>query len=177
MGFSKFGKLLEGKEGAVSMQLTFSMIDPNTMSIMTAFRKGTEILGVPLVIAGTFEEINKEFFATVSGYQAKIEGFQTNMEALDAELKAKEAEAKQKIADKSKKTASGPAKSASKAVVAPAKVVEPDKGTEPVGVQRDLFSTLSTKADVGIASEAEVKGGENTEGFTEAVETEEELEA
>ena len=68
MGFSKFGKLLEGKGEGASMQLTFSMIDTNTMSIMAAFRKGTQILGVPLVIAGTFEEINKEFFATVSGY-------------------------------------------------------------------------------------------------------------
>lgn len=175
MGFSKFGKLLEGKEGAVSIQLTFSMIDPTTMSIMTAFRKGTEIIGVPLVIAGTFEEINKEFFSTVAGYQAKIDGFQTNMEALDAELKAKEAEAKQKIADKSKKTASAPVKAGSKAVAAPAKVVEPDKGTEPVGVQRGLFETLSTKADAGIAAEAD--GDNNTGGFTESVETEEELEA
>lgn len=174
MGFSKFGKLLEGKGEGASMQLTFSMIDQNTMSIMAAFRKGTQILGVPLVIAGTFEEINKEFFATVAGYQAKIEGFQSNMDALDAELKAKEAELKQKIADKGKKTASAPAKGSGKAVAAPAKKEpEPDKGEEPVGVQRGLFETLSTQADQGIAADADGEGGE---GFTGAVETEDEVE-
>jgi PRTRC genetic system protein E len=177
MGFSKFGKLLEGKEGAVSMQLTFSMVDPNTMSIMTAFRKGTEIVGVPLVVTGTYEEINKDFFATMATYQAKIEGFKTNMDSLDAELKAKEAEAKQKIADKAKKTTSGPAKIGSKSVAAPVKkAVEPEKGEEPVGVQRGLFETLSATADAGIAAEAE-GGEEGGKGFTEAVETEAEVEA
>lgn len=172
MGFSKFGKLLEGKDKGASMQLTFSMIDSGTMSIMTAFRKGTEIIGVPLVIAGTFEEINKEFFSTVVGYKARIEGFQSNMEALEAELKAKEAEAKQKIADKAKAD-KGKGKKGSVAVketVKPgaAALGKEKEEEEPLGIQRGLFETLSGRADKGIMEE--------NEGFTEEVETENEAE-
>ena len=174
MGFSKFGKLLEGKGDLASMQLTFSMIDATTMSIMTAFRTGKDIVCVPLVITGSFEEINKEFFATVAGYQAKLDGFRSNMDALDAEFKAAEEAAKKKIADKK---ASASAKSPVKPVVTSIPKKAESNGSEPVGVQRGLFATLSSKADAGIAAEGEGEGdGENTEGFTEEVETADELE-
>lgn len=187
MGFSKFGKLLDGKKGeGISLQLTMSMIDKDTMSIMTAFRKGTEVLGVPLVVKGSFAEINAEYFGTVAGYQAKIEGFQTNMEALEAELKAKEEEAKKKVAEKGKKGAA-PTKPAVKPVAAPSKESGPAKESNALNGQQGLFASLSSKANEGIAAEGDSGGGDNggaedddadadPDGFVESVETEAEME-
>ncbi|MHB8149802.1 MAG: hypothetical protein ACYDIB_06535 [Desulfobulbia bacterium] len=101
MGFEAFDKMLPEGKGA-TLQLILSRVSKDRVSIISFYKDGENVPAKPLMLTGTFEELNKGYFPALNDYQAVISGFTNNIAAIEADLKKQEGEKKSKLSKSDK---------------------------------------------------------------------------
>lgn len=101
MGFEAFDKMLPEGKGA-TLQLILSRVSKDRVSIISFYKDGENTPAKPLMLTGTFEELNKGYFPALNDYKAVISGFTNNIAAIEADLKKQEGEKKSKLSKSDK---------------------------------------------------------------------------
>lgn len=102
MGFEAFDQMLPEGKGA-TLQLVMSRVDKDRVSIITFYKEGEGSPAKPLMLTGTFEELNKGYFPALADYNKVIGGFRSNMAEIEADLKKQEGEKKSKLSKSDKR--------------------------------------------------------------------------
>lgn len=96
MGFAAFDKMLPEGKGA-TLQLVMSRVDKDRVSIISFYKEGDSSPAKPLMLTGTFDELDNGYFAALADYNKVVSGFKNNMAEIEADLRKQESEKKSKL--------------------------------------------------------------------------------